>query len=67
MAGGAARAVSCVTLEGNFVFVLHSLWSMLIVCLPADFPEISPEELRLGYYICRAKKGTGLYVSIWNN
>ncbi|XP_052557453.1 nucleoporin NUP42-like isoform X2 [Tympanuchus pallidicinctus] len=28
----------------------------------SDFPEISPEELRLGYYICRAKEGTGLYI-----
>ncbi|XP_052536629.1 uncharacterized protein LOC128079445 isoform X3 [Tympanuchus pallidicinctus] len=29
----------------------------------SDFPEISFEELHLGYYICRAKKGTGLYIN----
>ncbi|XP_048788202.1 nucleoporin NUP42-like isoform X3 [Lagopus muta] len=29
----------------------------------SDFPEISPEELCLGYYICSAKGGTGLYIN----
>ncbi|XP_042738816.1 nucleoporin NUP42-like [Lagopus leucura] len=29
----------------------------------SDFPEISPEELRLGYYTCSAKEGTGLYIN----
>ncbi|XP_048785602.1 nucleoporin NUP42-like isoform X3 [Lagopus muta] len=28
----------------------------------SGFPEISPEELRLGYDTCSAKEGTGLYI-----
>ncbi|XP_042688175.1 uncharacterized protein LOC122167564 isoform X2 [Centrocercus urophasianus] len=36
---------------------------MLIVCLPASFPEISPEELHLAYYNCSAMESTGYYIN----